>query len=152
MSDEEPNETQQRKKMHQGAFLAAFERTAHIGLSAEAAGINRWNHWEWLKTDPDYAAEFEKAKAVAQMVLEDEVVRRAVHGTEEAVYHDGKVVGHHLRYSDVLLMFKLKALDPRIYREHQTIEHTGKDGAQLIPLEAWDAIGRALASNGSSSV
>ena len=134
-SDPKTHEPQQRKKMHQAAFLSYFERTAHIGQSAEAAHVTRWAHYEWMKTDPEYVKQFQSASSIATLVLEDEVIRRAVHGVEEPVYYEGKVVGGIRKFSDVLLMFKLKQLKPE-YREnfsHRLVDDQGKDRGLINP-------------------
>ena len=43
------------------AFLAAMANTANVLRAAEIAGIDRDNHYIWLKKDPDYAAAYEIA-------------------------------------------------------------------------------------------
>ena len=46
------------------------------------------------------------------------------------VFYQGKPCGAVQEYSDSLLMFMLKAHDPK-YREKQTHEHTGADGGPI---------------------
>jgi len=65
--------------------------------------------------------------------IEEEADRRAVEGTLEPVFYQGFECGQVRRYSDTLLIFRLKALNPQKYRERASIEHTGKDGEKLIP-------------------
>ena len=56
---------------------------------------------------------------------EDEAFRRAVEGTEEPVYHKGKVCGSVRRYSDGLLTLLLKAGDPDKYADRSKVTHQG---------------------------
>jgi hypothetical protein len=52
----------------------------------------------------------------------------------------------------VLLIFRLKALKPEMYRERAAIEHTGRDGKDLIPIlenyQNEDAVGQAIRDSG----
>ncbi len=58
------------------------------------------------------------AKLQAADVLEAEAHRRAVEGVEEAVgWYKGEAGGTVRKYSDVLLIFLLKSLQPERYRE-----------------------------------
>ena len=106
------------------AFLAAYAETAVIAYAAEAAKVNRRQHYRWLK-DPVYAEAFAEAREIAIESLEGEARRRAVQGVAEPVYYKGEVVGTIQKYSDVLLMFLLKAAFPEKYREHHRHEHSG---------------------------
>jgi len=58
-------------------------------------------------------------------------VRRGVEGVLEPVWYNGKIVGHRRRYSDVMLIFMLKARRPGTFRDNATIEHSGHGGAPL---------------------
>ena len=104
------------KLKNQRAFLAAFRRCGRVDNAAEAAGITRQATYLWLK-DPEYVARYEEAKQEAAQLLVDEATRRAVEGTTEDVYYQGRVVGTKLIYSDILLMFLIKGLLPETYRE-----------------------------------
>ena len=100
----------------QTAFLAAFAQLASVTHAAEAAQINRREHYRWLP-DPAYAEAFAEAQQIAIESLEREARRRAVEGVEEPVFHNGRVCGTIRRYSDTLLIFLLKAAYPEKYRE-----------------------------------
>ena len=131
------------KKANQAAFLAAYERTATVVSAARAAGVRRSAHYEWLK-DPEYASRFEETKRVALGILTEEAMRRAVTGVRKPRFYRGvpcmvpaldedgirkidpetgegawePYVEH--RYSDVLLMFLMKAADPARYDDRLT--------------------------------
>lgn len=121
------------------AFLEAFATTGIIGAAAEAAGIHRSTHYDWLDTDPDYATEFHHAELAAAEALETEARRRAVDGVDEPVFYEGQVVGTKRRYSDTLLIFMMKGAMPHKYRER--FEHSGPDGG---PIEVSSPLERLL--------
>lgn len=107
------------------AFLKAFGVAGTILHAAAAVGIDRHTHYNWLKSDPEYAAAFAEAEVGVTELLEHEAVRRAKDGVEEPVFHDGAIVGHKLKYSDLLMIFLLKARAPQKYRETIRNEHSG---------------------------
>ena len=99
------------------AFLRAYAETCNIKLAAQAAGIHRQRHYDWMKDD-DYAKAFDHAKQEAVETLEAEARRRAVDGWEVPVYQGGRKVGAIRKYSDLLLIFLLKAAAPETYRDN----------------------------------
>ena len=102
----------------QRAFLAAFRETGNVRLACEVAGVGRSSHYRWREKDPAYREAFDLAREDAADILEAEAFRRAVEGVEEPVgWYKGVAGGTVRRYSDVLLMFQLKALRPEKYRE-----------------------------------
>ena len=68
-----------------GAFLRAYAETCNIKLVAQADGIHRQRHYDWMKDD-NYAKAFDHAKQEAVETLEGEARRRAVDGWEVSVY------------------------------------------------------------------
>lgn len=56
----------QRRRERQDAFLAAFARTGILTMAGEEAGIPAPQHHHWVKTDPEYAERFARAKAEAE--------------------------------------------------------------------------------------
>lgn len=121
------------------AFLAAYAQTGNISVAAKIANVGRRDHYRWLD-DARYEKAFNDAHEEACDRLEAEARRRAVQGVEEPVYGKlpGKAtgtgqVGTIRKFSDTLLIFLLKGARPEIYRER--FEHTGKDGAPLLPAE-----------------
>lgn len=129
-----------RTRANQGAFLAALSKTGRIDKAAEAAGIGRQTHYDWLKADPEYVQMFADAEVLAAQMLEDTATGRAVEGWDEPVFHEGKLCGTVRKFSDRLLERLLEARMPSRYRRNVKAEVTGKDGEPLIPLEAIDAL------------
>lgn len=132
-------------------FLDSFRNCGVLRVAAEAAGIHRKTHYEWLKTDPKYREDFDTATRDAIEALEYEAITRATVGSLKPIFFKGEAItipcqeddsqafpdpdkpGHHRKLymeatkSDILLMFVLKHLDPS-YRENHVLtieDHTG---------------------------
>jgi hypothetical protein len=109
-------------------LLAAFAACGCVAAASRATGIARQCHYNWLRSDPDYALEWETVRAEAVGLLEDEAKRRAVDGVRRVKFHQGKpitdpetgkaYVEH--EYSDVLLIFLLKSWAPETYGDRRT--------------------------------
>ncbi len=127
-------------RRHQAAFLAAFGETGSITKASEAAGVDRREHYRWLKDDASYAERWAEADEELTTRLEAEAVRRAMEGTPEPVIHQGKVVTTVDRYSDRLLELLLKARRPARYRERTTMEHTGPGGGPVKVMTWADTV------------
>lgn len=97
-------------------FLEAYARLGTASGAAEETGISRATHRRWLASEA-YRKAFEAAEDEATELLEREALRRAVDGREEPIYFNGVQVGTTRKYSDVLLIFLLKAKRPDVYRE-----------------------------------
>ena len=97
------------------------------------AGIDRGTHYDWLRKDPEYRAQFEAATDQAAQTLEDEAVRRAYEGVDRAVTVAGQreIVRE---YPDTLLIFLLKGARPQKYRERYN-----------VAVEADDSLVQAMA-------
>ena len=67
--------------------------------------------------DPAFAAAWDDALDGAMDAIEEEARRRAIEGTEEPVFYQGKQIGRVRKYSDALLMFLLRAHRPIRFEE-----------------------------------
>lgn len=141
MEAETPQLTPQSKGKlrRQTKFLKEYAISARISVAAEQAEIDRWTHYEWLKTDPDYAVRFRDTKELAIQQLEDEAIRRAKDGIDRPITVAGERVDVK-EFSDTLLIFMLKAMRPDVYRDRQSIEHTGAGGKPLLDIAAVDEL------------
>lgn len=119
------------KHIKKRAFLAAFAENGNVSLSATIAGIDRQTHYEWKRSDPDYAEAFTDAEGQAADRLEQEARRRAVDGVDEPVFYKGDEVGTIRKYSDTLLIFLMKGADPEKYKDRVSNEHSGKIAADV---------------------
>jgi hypothetical protein len=121
MNPGNPNPVKRRPSKHrQKRFLTAYRECGIIGEAARVAGVDRTQHWQWLK-DPEYAKEFEQAKEYALDVLRSVAWKRA------------------LEKSDTLLIFLLKAACPeefsdvhRLYIDGK-LTHRGQLGLKPVP-------------------
>ena len=108
---------------NQQGFLAAFAESASVSHAASAAKCDRTRHYHWLK-NAAYAEAFSVAQATAVEALEKEARRRAIEGTREPIFYRGEEVGDRIKYSDLLLIFLLKAARPETYRDRYEITAT----------------------------
>ena len=117
------------------AFCLTLASTANVTKSALTIGVSRISLYKWREQYPDFAEAWDAAMKVGLTILEDEAVRRAgPDGVDEGVYYQGEKVNTEKRYSDTLLTFLLSAHKPEVYGK-QRLEHTGKDGAPLPPVQ-----------------
>lgn len=117
------------------AFLVTLAETGNVTRAAAAIGCGRSTVYEWREADEDFAKQWERAMRIATLGLEDEARRRAEEGVDEPVFYQGIECGTVRKYSDTLLIFLLKARDPK-YREKTAMELTGANGG---PVEMNDA-------------
>lgn len=117
------NKTAHQKKKR---LLEIYAKTGIVSHSCKLAGVGRKTFYEWVEKDPDFAEQAKDAEKAATELLEKEALRRAVEGVEhkKGVYHAGKKIGTEKvrEYSDTLLIFLLKARDPKRYRENRMLE------------------------------
>jgi hypothetical protein len=111
-------------------LLACLREGASITSACMQAGVARRTATEWRSSDPEFSEAFEESYAIGVEVLEKEAYRRAVDGNERPVFQRGVQIGTERQFSDSLLMFLLKARDPR-FRDKATVEMTGKDGGPV---------------------
>lgn len=127
-------------------FLDILAETCSVTRAASATTVHR-GHWYKLKwADPEFSIQWDQAVQIGVRALEDEMVRRAHEGTLKPVFHNGVEVGKIREYSDLLLIFALKAHAPEKYRERfdvtsrqvQTVTHNinlaNLDDRQLAAL------------------
>jgi hypothetical protein len=98
------------------AVLVAYAECGTITGAVAAVDCDRTMHYHWLKTDPDYAEAFEVAHQMAIAAHEDEASRRAM-GWDETVSRADGTSYTVRKYSDTMLIVRLKALKPEVYRD-----------------------------------
>lgn len=98
-----PEEIRNPKKR---ALLVALSCCGFLGRACQAAGVHHSSFYVWRREDGAFAAASREAKACYIEYLEAVADERATKGK---------------RPSDTLLIFRLKALKPEMYRErHET--------------------------------
>ena len=100
------------------------------------------------RTNKRFADKWEEAIDVATDAMELEARRRAMSGVEEPIYYKGQQVGYARKYSDILLMFLIKAQRPAKYRDHHTIDAKVEGRIEVASVEALEAkiLGMAVES------
>lgn len=102
-------------------FLIEFAKNGNVSEAARIAGIDRGNAYHYRKTHPEFAAAWDEAEAKFVERLEKEADRRGMEGTLKPVFYQGQKCGDIREYSDILLIFRLKALRPDKYRERSDV-------------------------------
>ena len=107
----------------QQSFLACFAETGSTGAACLASGIPVGTVDSWESRDTQG---FKSRKAeVLQLALgkiEAEITRRGVDGIEKKMFNTkGELTGSTWQYSDNLLMFRAKRLDPE-YRDNPRLQ------------------------------
>lgn len=118
------------KKDWKPAFIQELCRTGNISLSADKANISRSHTYLARKEDAAFDAACVEAIEISGEYMEGEARRRAVEGTLRPVFQGGKLVGKVREYSDTLLIFLLKAHNPK-YRDTSRMEVAGDPAAPL---------------------
>lgn len=127
-------------------FLATLRETANVRLAAEAAGVSRKTAYAHKKSNATFQQSWDDALEEAVDLLEREARRRAFEGVEEPVFFQGKQIERDgvpvvvRKYSDVLLMFLLKAHRPRKFRER--VELSGNADEPLLMSVVVNSSGR----------
>lgn len=112
----------------QKLFLQQYARTLRIGVSCDFAGLNYNSYRRALANDADFAAAVEEIRTQIAVVVDDEIIHRAVEGISEPVFGqlpgryagDGKI-GEITRYDNKLLMELARALMPSKYGKRMDI-------------------------------
>jgi len=129
-------------------FLDELSRHGIVGEAAKRASLHSHHgciqtFYRERKANPEFARQWEEALEMARHTVEYELHRRAVEGIDEPIYYMGEKVGSVKKYSDQLLLARIRKLDPT-YRETQKIEHGGAIDVKPIGLEQLDGRQRAL--------
>lgn len=125
------------------AFCAALAETGQVSKACAAVDISRQTAYGWREDLPEFAEAWDRALKISTTVLEDEAVRRGHDGWDEPVWHQGVQCGTVRKYSDTMLIFTLKARDPK-YRDNSRLELTGADGGP-VQVDDTQAASRAAA-------
>lgn len=112
-------------------FLQELARTGNVSTAAKKAKIGRRTAYGARLSDEVFAEAWKECLDIAVELLEEEARRRAAEGCDRPVYQGGKLVGKVREYSDVLLIFLLKAHRPDKYRENSRVVVAGDASAPV---------------------
>lgn len=114
------------------AFCAALASSGgNVARACEAVDISRMTAYTWRDDDPEFAADWDRAKEMGLDALEDEATRRAFEGVDKPIVYQGEITNTMKEYSDTLLVFLLKGGKPDKYRERTSAEISGPDGGPV---------------------
>lgn len=86
-----PRKRKQKRAVNKKpAFLAAFIACGSLTEAAAAVGINRHQHYDWLKADAKYVTAFTAARPEAVQTIIDSAVTRALRGVYEPNVYQGR--------------------------------------------------------------
>jgi hypothetical protein len=135
-----PNPARPLDEARKAKFLAELrehgivgEAMAKVSLHAKARAFNTF--YQARERDPEFAAAWDDALEYARSKVERELHRRAVEGYEEPVFWKGEECGTIIRYSDALLLARMRALDPR-YRQQNRVELSGSVTVRPLDLDS----------------
>jgi hypothetical protein len=127
-----------RREKQKAKYIAAMELTGRNDKSAKLAGVGVTTVFDWIKADAIFGDAVEIAKEKALQIFDDEAHRRAVDGVEEPVFFQGTECGMVRKYSDTLLIFLMKANNPKKYRDN-TVSTLKIDASKVIDWNFGDA-------------
>lgn len=91
--------------------------------------------YNWRDNDPNFAADWDRAKELGLEALEDEATRRAFDGVDKAVVYQGEITTTVKEYSDTLLIFLLKGGKPQKYRDRTELSGPGGGPLEITETE-----------------
>jgi len=107
------------------AFFERLGETGNIRDACRHAGFNAESVYRLRRSDEDFARNLAEALQHGVEILQLELLRRALHGWTEPVFHQGVQCGEIVRYDHRLAIALLKALRPETYNDKQRVEHSG---------------------------
>jgi hypothetical protein len=124
------------------AFFAALENGCSVRAACEAADYARRCVYRWRAEHDDFAKSWAEALVIAADLFEAEADRRGRDGYDEPYFFQGEIKGAKRKYSDALLLARLRALKPEVYRER----HALRGGTQNVTviIRDFDAAPRVI--------
>lgn len=113
-------------------FFDAISNGMTVARAADKAGYSLSTVYYHKKEDLSFADRWDIARETAIQIMEEEADRRAIQGIDKPVYYLGQLVDTVKEYSDQLLIFRLKAMRPEVYRDRTTTEHQGPGGGPIL--------------------
>tara|TARA_R110001599_G_scaffold339851_1_gene559725 strand:- start:23494 stop:23967 length:474 start_codon:yes stop_codon:yes gene_type:complete len=129
--------TVKRSKARDQKFVDALLEGLGPVKSAKKAGYSVASIYVWRRNDDEFAQRWAEADEIGTNVqlatLEAECDRRAVNGVVDKIIKIGDQTHRLKKYSDALLMFRMKKLDPT-YREKVDLNHSGQvSNVMVVP-------------------
>lgn len=118
------------------AFLALVAEGCTVTYAAEQQGLSRRSAYELRDRDAAFKAAWLEAYEESTELLEREAFERAK-GRDEAVMDKKGNIHYVKKYSDILLIFMLKARKPKVYNDRLDVTVTDRRVIEvnLLPVE-----------------
>lgn len=139
--DNQTNFTAEAKE----AFLEHYAMTGCINDAAVIAGVSEATVWNHVKYDIVFSSHFREAQSSYRDLVVTEVRRRAIHGVVKAKWHEGRIVGHEVTYSDRLLELEAKRVEPAYRESGTTVNVSNVANAQAAVVGKPDLKGLSVA-------
>ncbi len=97
-------------------YLHTLAQSGCISIAARAAQVSRVGILKARRRDPEFATAEADAREEGLDLVEASAFKSAIYGDQEPVYHEGKVVGHAVRYSDAMRKLLLEGRRSHVYR------------------------------------
>jgi len=127
-------------------FIETLAATASVADACRYVGLSRQSAHKLYARSPQFRAAWDEALKAAVGVLAATAFDRAVNGTQEQVWHEGRMVGFREKHHDRLLIYLLRVRDPLNFahlsdlagwqRQRPIEQDRGGVGATLDRLEA----------------
>lgn len=121
-----------RREAKKGKFLEGFLKCGTKSGACRRADVSASTVATWLEHDPEFAEAFTAVREEYIERLEEEVDRRAFRGVRKNRWFRDQHIEEYREYSDLLAMFRLKALRPEVYRERTEVR---QDSEVTIKIE-----------------
>lgn len=137
-------------------FITAFAQLGIVGSACKVAGVSRPTIYWYREHDTEFAAAWELAKEEASDRIDQEIYRRGMTGVKKPVFGSTQLldaqgqpvtdangrrvmvtgkIADVTEYSDTLLIFLAKGVNPKKYREQVTVRHEDAIDTELVELE-----------------
>jgi hypothetical protein len=99
----------------QKEFIETLAATASVSDACRYVGLSRQSAHKLYQRSPQFRAAWDDALKASVNVLAATAFDRAVNGTQEQVWHEGRMVGFKEKHHDRLLLYLLRVRDPLNY-------------------------------------
>lgn len=123
-------------------FLERLASSASVQEAARSVGMTRQSARKLYRRAPAFRAAWDEALRESVAILAETAFHRAIHGTEQQVYYQGRLVGTKDVYHDRLLMYLLRVRDPLNYapvdeldrwQKHRGLSASARPGENAKP-------------------
>lgn len=106
-------------------FLDHLKKCGFKSTAAAKVNMTRSNITYHEKKDPVFAEEIEKALLMFEASIDEAAYKRGVEGIDKPVWFQGKIVGYDKNYSDRMLEFSARTVNPEKYGQTNKVEMSG---------------------------